>query len=92
MSTTTETKPAISAISIVALVLAALSIIAFAAAGWATVAVFAVGAGHMALWQIRIKNQRGKPLAQAALAIGYGIAIYALATNLVFLLGLALGS
>ncbi|MCB5283234.1 MULTISPECIES: DUF4190 domain-containing protein [unclassified Arthrobacter] len=55
--------------------------------GSAVVAVFAVGAGHMALSQIRLKGERGRGLAIGALAIGYGIGTFALISTLMFIPG-----
>jgi Domain of unknown function (DUF4190) len=55
--------------------------------GTAVVAVFAVGAGHTALSQIRSNGERGRGLAIVALAIGYGIATFALINTLLFLPG-----
>ena len=50
--------------------------------GVAVLAVFAVGAGHVALNQIPLRSERGRGLAIAALAIGYGIATLALINTL----------
>ncbi|WP_354174007.1 DUF4190 domain-containing protein [Arthrobacter sp. UYEF36] len=48
-------------------------------------AVFAVGAGHVALHQIRLRGERGRGLAIAALVVGYGIATLALINTLGFI-------
>lgn len=50
-------------------------------------AVFAVGVGHAALSQIKSNGERGRGLAVAALAIGYGIATFALVSTLLFIPG-----
>lgn len=55
--------------------------------GTAVVAVFAVGAGHTALSQVKSNGERGRGLAVAALAIGYGIATFALVNTLLILPG-----
>ena len=52
--------------------------------GTAVVAVFAVGAGHTSLNQIKSTGERGRALALTALAIGYGIATFALINTLLF--------
>ncbi len=54
--------------------------------GISSFAVFAVGAGHVSLNQIKLKGQRGRWLAMAALAIGYAIAILALITTLKYVI------
>ena len=55
--------------------------------GVAVLAVFAVGAGHVSLNQIKLRGERGRGLAIAALAIGYAIATLALFTSLSFYSG-----
>lgn len=65
---------------------------AIAAAGFflsmLVLAVFAVGAGHVALNQIRQSGEKGRGLAVAALGIGYAIATWGLFTALSILPGL----
>ena len=80
MSTNRLNTPAVAAI--VLSLIAATGVWIF---GTAVVAVFAVGAGHAALSQIRLNGQRGRGLAIVALAIGYGIATFALINTLLFL-------
>lgn len=53
--------------------------------GVAVLAVFAVGAGHVSLNQIKLRGERGRGLAIAALAIGYAIATLALFTSLSYI-------
>lgn len=69
---------------------AAITFAVIAAAGFwvfgvAVLAVFAVGAGHVALHQTPLRGERGRGLAIAALAIGYGIATLALINTLGFI-------
>ena len=52
--------------------------------GFAVLAAFGVGAGHVALQQIRDRGEKGAPLALAGLGIGYAIAAFALASALFF--------
>jgi hypothetical protein len=74
-------------LSVAAIILALIAASGVWIFGTAAVAVFAVGCGHMALSQIRSKGQRGRRLAIAALAIGYGIATFALINTLMFIPG-----
>lgn len=71
------------------LAVTAVILAAVAAAGFflsmAVLAAFAVGAGHVALNQIRQSGEKGRGLALAALGIGYPIAIWGLFTTLSFL-------
>ncbi|WP_247042223.1 DUF4190 domain-containing protein [Arthrobacter rhizosphaerae] len=53
------------------------------------IAVFAVGAGHVAINQINLRDERGKGLALAALVIGYAIATFALVSMIYFAVVLA---
>ncbi|SDT61031.1 protein of unknown function [Pseudarthrobacter equi] len=86
MSTSTEpTHTAtgeLNKFAVAALVLAAVAASGLWIFGVAVLAVFAVGAGHVALNQIRLRGERGKLLAIAALVIGYGIATLALISTL----------
>lgn len=59
--------------SVASLVLAAVCLVALVFTGVTLVAVFAVGAGHIALGQIRERGGRGRVLARVALSIGYAI-------------------
>lgn len=82
--TSTNRLNRLSVAAIIFAVIAASGIWIF---GTAVVAVFAVGSGHMALSQIRLNGERGRGLAVAALAIGYGIATFALINTLMFIPG-----
>ena len=89
MSTPTEpTRTAtggLNKLAIAAIVFAVIAASGFWVFGVAVLAVFAVGAGHVALNQIQLRDERGKGLAIAALAIGYGIATLALISTLGFI-------
>ncbi|WP_152642589.1 DUF4190 domain-containing protein [Pseudarthrobacter chlorophenolicus] len=74
-------------LSVAAIVLAVVAASGLWIFGVAVLAVFAVGAGHVALNQVRLRGQRGKLLAIAALTIGYGIATVALISILGFIPG-----
>lgn len=74
-------------LSVAAIILALIAASGVWIFGTAVVAVFAVGCGHMALSQVRSKGERGRGLAIAALAIGYGIATFALINTLMFIPG-----
>jgi len=91
MSTSTEpTHTAtrqLNKLAVAAMVLAVLAASGLWIFGVAVLAVFAVGAGHVALNQIRLRGGRGKALAIAALVIGYGIATLALINTLGFIPG-----
>ena len=69
-------------LALAAIIFAVIAALGFLVAGVAVLAVFSVGAGHVALNQIQLKGERGKGLAIAALAIGYGIATLALISAL----------
>ncbi len=72
-------------LSVAALIFALIAACGLWVFGVAVLAVFAVGAGHVALNQIPLKGERGRGLAIAALAIGYGIATLALINILGFI-------
>lgn len=74
---------AVNGWSVTSLVLAILCLVALVFTGVAVLAVFAVGAGHVALGQLRQHGGRGWGLARAALAIGYAIGIWAIALAVV---------
>lgn len=76
-ATRTATK-GLNKLAIAAIVFAVIAASGFWVFGVAVLAVFAVGAGHVALSQIQLRHERGKGLAIAALAVGYGIATLAL--------------
>jgi hypothetical protein len=73
--------------SVAAIILALIAASGLLVFGVAVLAVFAVGAGHVALNQIPLRSERGRGLAIAALAIGYGIATLALINTLAFIPG-----
>ena len=72
-------------LAVAAVLLAVMAALGFWALGVAVLAVFAVGAGHVALNQIPLRGERGRGLAIAALAVGYGIATLALINTLGFI-------
>lgn len=65
-------------LAVAALVFAVLAAAGTFLLGFAVLAVFAVGAGHVSLNQIKLRGERGRGLAIAALVIGYGLATLAL--------------
>jgi len=69
-------------LSVAAIMLAVIAAAGISLLGMGTLAVFAVGAGHVSLNQIKLRGGRGRWLAIAALAIGYAIAVLALASTL----------
>ena len=69
-------------LAVAAIIFAILAAAAIWLLGISGLAVFAVGAGHVSLNQIKLKSQRGRWLAMAALAIGYATAILALISAL----------
>lgn len=86
---TAETKTNYNRFAIAAGVLAIVTfagMIFFSIAGFA---VFAVGAGHVAIDQIKTKGGQGKELAIAALAVGYAVGIWSIFAVVQFLLGAA---
>lgn len=91
MNTPTEPTHAsvgrLNKLAVAAVILAAIATSGFWVFGVAVLAVFAVGAGHVALSQIHLGDERGKGFAIAALAIGYGIATIALISTLGFIPG-----
>jgi hypothetical protein len=72
-------------LSVAAIIFAVIAASGLWVFGVAVLAVFAVGAGHVALNQILLRGERGRGLAGAALAIGYGIATLALINTLGFI-------
>ncbi|WP_426978229.1 hypothetical protein ACQCSU_03125 [Pseudarthrobacter sp. O4] len=66
------------------LVMAVVAAAALVLSSVAVIAVFAVGAGHVALNQIKLRGERGRVLAVAAVSIGYAIATFALATTIYY--------
>lgn len=45
-------------------------------------AVFSVGAGHVALQQIKARNEQGEAVAYVALGLSYAIGLYALVVSM----------
>lgn len=74
-------------LAIAAVALAGLAAVGTVLAGVAVLAAFAVGAGHVALNQIKLRNERGRGLATASLAVGYAIAAAALISSIYFAVG-----
>ncbi|GAA2145540.1 hypothetical protein GCM10009825_38310 [Arthrobacter humicola] len=72
-------------LAVAAIIFAAIAASGFWVFGVAVLAVFAVGPGHVALNQISLRGERGRGLAFAALAVGYGIATLALINTLGFI-------
>jgi hypothetical protein len=72
-------------LAVVAIIFAVIAASGFWVFGVAVLAVFAVGAGHVALNQILLRDDRGRGLAIAALVVGYGIATLALINTLGFI-------
>jgi len=71
-------QPRVNTLSIVSVVTVAVAVAGFLFGGAAVLAVFAVGAGHVALQQIKTRGERGAILAYIGLGISYLIATYAL--------------
>lgn len=71
-------QPRVNTLSIASIVFAAVVVVGFFSVGAAVLAVFAVGAGHVALQQIKVRGERGAILAYIGLGISYLIATYAL--------------
>lgn len=83
----TTSADRLNRLSVAAIIFAVIAATGVWIFGTAVVAVFAVGAGHMALGQIRLRGERGRGLAIAALATGYGIATLALINTVMFIPG-----
>lgn len=79
----------INRLAVVSLVLAAVAVTGMLLSSVGVIAVFAVGAGHVAINQINVRDERGKGLALAALAIGYAIAALALVSMIYYAIVLA---
>jgi len=83
---TAETKTGFNRFAVAASVLAIITfagMIFFSIAGFA---VFAVGAGHVAIDQIKTKGGRGRELAIAALIVGYAVGIWSIFVVIEFLI------
>jgi len=77
-------QPRVNTLSIVSIVLAAVAV-AGCVFGAFVLAVFPVGAGHVALQQIKVRGERGAMLAYIGIGISYLIATLAL-VDIVYLL------
>jgi uncharacterized membrane protein (DUF485 family) len=71
-----EVHEQVNGFSVVAIALALFALVATVYFGLAIIAVFAVGAGHLALQQIKARKQRGVELAYTALGISYVLTLY----------------
>jgi hypothetical protein len=71
-------QPRVNTLSIVSIVLAAVAVAGSVFGGTFVLAVFAVGAGHVALQQIKVRGERGAILAYIGIGISYLIATFAL--------------
>ncbi|SDL53469.1 hypothetical protein [Arthrobacter sp. ok362] len=74
--------------AIVSAACAVVAVAAFLLAGVSVVAVFAVGAGHVAVSQIKERGGRGLQVAAVSLAVGYLIAVFAILFLILSLTGL----
>ena len=71
-------QPRVNTLSVVSIVLAAVAVAGSVFGGTFVLAVFAVGAGHVALQQIKVRGERGAILAYIGIGISYLIASFAL--------------
>jgi hypothetical protein len=71
-------QPGVNTLSIVSIVLVAVALAGSVFGGTFVLAVFAVGAGHVALQQIKVRGERGAILAYIGIGISYLIATFAL--------------
>lgn len=79
-----DLEPKTNALSVASVVLAGMAMVGFVFEGAAVLAVFAVGAGHMALQQIKVRGERGTGLAYLSLGVSYAMAAYALISSIYF--------
>ena len=86
-------KAKVNTLSVVSVVLVVASMIGIAVRAWSWGPIFAgftvlvipaVGAGHVALQQIRLRRERGAILAYIALGICYLFAAYALVSSVYY--------
>ncbi|BCW18248.1 hypothetical protein NtRootA9_09560 [Arthrobacter sp. NtRootA9] len=75
----------INKLAIAALVLSVIAASGIWFFGVAVLAVFGVGAGHVSLNQIKLRNEKGRTLAIVALVLGYGLATWALLNTLSYI-------
>ena len=71
-------RPKVNTLSIVSIVLVVVAVAGSVFGGTFVLAVFAVGAGHVALQQIKARGERGAILAYIGVGISYLIATLAL--------------
>jgi hypothetical protein len=76
-------------LAIAALVMAAVAALGVFFFGVAVLAVFAVGAGHVALNQIKVRGERGRGLAMAALMASYAMGAWALVLTISYAISAA---
>ncbi|MGX1749478.1 hypothetical protein [Glutamicibacter protophormiae] len=81
-STENAVSPRVNRLSIIALCLAIAEIAALIFLGGTGLAVFAVGAGHVALNQIKARKEQRAKAAILALALGYAVAIFGVFSTL----------
>lgn len=72
----------VSGMAVVSLACAVLAAAGLLFMGMAVLAVFAVGAGHVALHRIEKDASRGRLAAMSALALGYAVGVFGLATSI----------
>jgi len=77
-------QPKVNALSIVSIVLVAVTVAGSVFGGVTVLAIVEVGAGHVALQQIKMRGECGAILAYIAPGISYLIATYALASSVYF--------
>ena len=68
--------------AIVSIFLSAIAVAGFAFFGYAMVLAFGVGAGHIALQQIKARGERGARYAYVSLVICYVAALFALVSSI----------
>ncbi|WP_285244253.1 hypothetical protein [Pseudarthrobacter sp. fls2-241-R2A-127] len=79
----------VNGMSVVSLACAVVAVAGLVFMGLALLAVFAVGAGHVALHRIEKDGSRGRLAAMSALALGYAVGVFGLATSLWLVFSLA---
>lgn len=85
-------SPVVNKLAVASLLLSLLALGGMFGFGFTSLAVFGVGAGHVALQQIKRRGDRGRSLALASLAICYLMATWALLSVPSLLFALASGS
>lgn len=79
-------RRSVNLLAVASIVFGVISAAAMFGFGIAVLAVFAVGAGHVAIQQIRARGQRGLILARIGLVIGYLLAVYGLVATIIYTL------